>query len=121
MFKSLFFIFLTFLINKTYSFAINVSMPGGTSTQDVAGGGRETIRSDDGFFLSLLDVINTYLWFFLGVVGMGVVMYGGYLLVTSRGDDEQYKKANKILIYGVAGIIVALSSYALIRLVVNLL
>jgi TRAP-type C4-dicarboxylate transport system permease small subunit len=67
---------------------------------------------------AILQVINFFL-FFLGLVATAFVIYGGFLYVTSQGEDQQVEKAKKILIYSTIGIIVVLISFALINTLVG--
>jgi hypothetical protein len=52
---------------------------------------------------------------------MGVLIYGGFLLMTANGDNKKMQTANKILTGALIGIVIAILSYAIVRIVVNLL
>ena len=52
---------------------------------------------------------------------MGVLVYGGFSLMTASGDEAKMKKSSKLLLGALTGILIAILSYALIRLVVNLI
>ncbi len=81
---------------------------------------QENVEEDQDFWIDLISIVNEYLWFFVWIIAMGVVLYGWYLLVTSSGNEEEYKKATKLLIYWLVWIIVALSAYLLVSFIVNL-
>jgi hypothetical protein len=66
----------------------------------------------------ILNILNFFLSF-LGLVGVAVVIYGGYLYVTAQGEDGQIEKSKKILIYAVIGILVVLSAFALVNTVIT--
>ena len=61
-----------------------------------------------------LRFINFFL-FFLGLVATAFVIFGGFLYVTSRGDDQAVEKAKKILVFAAVGILIILVSFALIN------
>lgn len=62
----------------------------------------------------ILTIINFFLTF-LGLLAVIMVIYGGFLYVSSAGNEENVNKAKKILIYAVIGIIVIIISFALIN------
>ncbi len=66
------------------------------------------------FRLALKTVINYFL-FFLGLVATIMVIYGGFLYVTSGIDDGNVEKGKNILIYAAIGIIIILISFALVN------
>ncbi len=61
-----------------------------------------------------LRFINFFL-FFLGLVATAFVIYGGFLYITSQGEDGNVEKAKKILTFSAIGILVVLVSFALIN------
>lgn len=69
---------------------------------------------DGDFRMAALTLLNFFL-FFLGLVATGFVIYGGFLYVTSQGDDGNVETAKKILMFAAIGILVILVSFALIN------
>ncbi len=55
----------------------------------------------------------------LGVLFLGLTLYGGYLWMMARGDEKQIEKAKETLKAGVIGLAIMLSAYAISNLVVN--
>lgn len=51
---------------------------------------------------------------FVGVVAVIMVIYGGLKFINSGGDQKQTTEARKILTYAVLGVILVLSSFAII-------
>ena len=51
---------------------------------------------------------------FVGTVAVFLFVYGCIRLVTSGGDPKQIKGAQKILTYAIIGLVVVLSSFAII-------
>lgn len=62
----------------------------------------------------ILTFINFFL-FFLGLIATAFIIYGGFLYITSAGDDSATEKAKKILIYSAIGILIVLVSFALVN------
>jgi len=69
----------------------------------------------DGSFRSAITQLINYILFFLGLVATIMIIYGGFLYVTSGGDDAGAEKGKKILMYAAIGLIVVLISYALVN------
>ncbi|HLC69985.1 MAG TPA: LamG-like jellyroll fold domain-containing protein [Patescibacteria group bacterium] len=55
----------------------------------------------------------------LGVVALGLIIYGGYLWMTAGGNDEQIGKAKKVLINSVVGLVIIMSAYAITQFIFN--
>lgn len=66
----------------------------------------------------VLLIINFFLGF-LGLLAVIMVIYGGFLYVTSAGNEENVNKAKKILLYAVVGIIVIILSFVLVRTILG--
>lgn len=60
------------------------------------------------------NVVNFALGF-LGIIAVVVVIYGGFLYVTAAGKEEQAGKGKKALTYAIIGILIILSSFALVN------
>lgn len=54
----------------------------------------------------------------LGVIFLVLVVYGGYLWMTARGNDQQIEKAKDTIKAGVIGMAIMLGSYAISTYVV---
>lgn len=53
----------------------------------------------------------------IGILGVGVIIYGGAMYTTSTGDAAKVAKAKNIILYGVVGLVVALLAYAIVEFV----
>lgn len=62
----------------------------------------------------VLTIVNFFLTF-LGLLAVVMVIYGGFLYVSSAGNEENVNKAKKILLYAVVGIVVIIVSFALVN------
>lgn len=67
---------------------------------------------------AVLTLINFFL-FFLGLVATGFIIYGGFLYVTSQGDDGNVETAKKILMFAAIGILIILVSFALVNTILQ--
>lgn len=63
-------------------------------------------------------IIRTALGF-LGIVAIALILYGGFLWMTSAGNEEQIGKAKKILINAAIGLVIILSAVAITQFVIN--
>lgn len=62
----------------------------------------------------VLTIINFFLGF-LGLLAVIMVIYGGFLYVSSAGNEENVNKAKKILLYAVMGVVIIIVSFALVN------
>ena len=94
---------------------------------DIDSGTQQNIVNDIvGDDLSRLPVTNTALetgvnivFMFAGIVALIFVVYGGFKYVISGGDPQKVAAAKDTIVYAVIGLIVALSSFIIIRLVIG--
>ena len=56
---------------------------------------------------------------FLGIVAVGLIMYAGWIWMTSEGNEEKIEQAKKILTNAVIGLIIILSAFAIVSFIVN--
>ncbi len=68
--------------------------------------------------VTVVRIINIFLGF-LGIVAVCIVLYGGYLYMTSRGDDEKIGTAKKILVNGSIGLLIVLSAFGITSFVLS--
>lgn len=55
----------------------------------------------------------------LGVIFIILVIYAGFLWMTSAGNEENISKAKKIMTAAVIGLVIVLSAYAITTFVIN--
>ncbi len=53
----------------------------------------------------------------IGIVTVGVMVYGGFMYVTSQGDSAKVRKGQQILIYGAVGLVVCILAFAIVNFV----
>lgn len=103
------------------TFAIIVEVPSSHGQDDVMVTWPTQVQGDEGTFYETIQTINKYLRFSIGVVCMGVLIFWWIKLITASGDPAKMKEANKLLMWAIIGILIAIFSYALVRIIVNLL
>ena len=67
---------------------------------------------------TIASIINVALGL-LGIVALVIILYGGFKWMTAGGNDDQVAEARKIIIAGVVGLAVILSSYAIANFVID--
>lgn len=63
----------------------------------------------------------TTIWWFLGLVAVGAIVYGGLLFVISGWADEKVTKGKKIIKWAILGLIWLVSASSLIAVIVNIM
>ena len=69
--------------------------------------------------VELVFNVIRYLLGFLGVVAVVILIYGGFLWMTARGNEEQVKKAKKTIINGLIGLIIIMLSFIIVQFVIG--
>ena len=74
--------------------------------------------SGPGSYISArVGIIIGSLLSFIGVLFMILIIYGGLLWMTARGNEQQVEKAKKLIIQSIIGLIIVLSAYAITNLI----
>lgn len=50
---------------------------------------------------------------FLGIIFLGLMIYGGFIWMTARGNDQNVAKAKDLITAAVIGLIIVLAAYAI--------
>src|SRR3989339_1651163 len=66
----------------------------------------------------VIRIINTILAL-LGIIAVGIVLYAGFLYLTSAGNEDKIAQAKKLLTNGLIGLVIILSSFAIVKFVLN--
>lgn len=56
---------------------------------------------------------------FLGIIAVSIIMYAGWLWMTSEGDAGQIEKAKKTLINAAIGLVLILSAFSIVTFILN--
>lgn len=57
----------------------------------------------------------------IGVVFLALMVYGGYLWMTDRGNSQQVEKAKKLISAAIIGLVIVVSAYAITYFIVSAL
>lgn len=68
---------------------------------------------------ALFSKIANAMIFVIGALSVIMIIFGGLRYVISRGDSAQIAAAKNTIIYAVAGLVVAIASYAIVNFVVT--
>ena len=88
----------------TLDVGLNYGLETGLGTKDIRAG--------------VMSIVNVMLAF-LGVIAIVIVLYGGFVWLTSGGNEEKVSQAKKIISAGVIGLIIIFTAYAIAAFVVN--
>lgn len=103
------------------TFAIVVEVPSSQWQEDVIVTGPTQVQGNESTFFETIQTINKYLRFSIWAICMGVLIYWWIKLMTATWDAAKMKEANKLLMWALVGILIAIFSYAIVRIVINLL
>ncbi|HMY81024.1 MAG TPA: hypothetical protein PLW93_05605 [Candidatus Absconditabacterales bacterium] len=103
-----------------FTSAVTVDIPGDNVISRDVNVPRSTVKGDQDSIIQFIQLINGYLWFSIAAIGVIVALYAGYQIIMSQGDKAKMKKGNETLTSALIGILIAVFSYVLVRLVVNI-
>ncbi|MFZ2151066.1 MAG: hypothetical protein WAZ12_02120 [Candidatus Absconditicoccaceae bacterium] len=107
-------------INVGNIFAIDIQVPSSQGNEDIIVTGPSQIHTDESTIFEIIQLINQYLRFSIGLICLIVLVIAGFKLISAEGDASKTKKANSILSGAIIGIIICMLSYAAVRIIVNL-
>lgn len=55
----------------------------------------------------------------LGIIFVILMIYGGYLWMTAKGNEEQVTKAKNVIIAAITGLVIVISAYAISYFVIS--
>ena len=71
---------------------------------------------------SLMSNVNMLINVFASVMGflaIGMIIYGGFMLLTAQGDPARIKRGKDVVLYSVIGLILVMLAYAIVNFVMN--
>ncbi|MDX9893770.1 MAG: hypothetical protein RB292_05205 [Patescibacteria group bacterium] len=99
---------LLFALSVMPAFALNVGLEYGTLT----GLGTKDLRE------GIMAIVNVLLGF-LGIIAIIIILYGGFVWLTSAGNEEKVGQAKKIITAGIIGLVIIFVSYAIASFVIG--
>ncbi|MCD4693873.1 hypothetical protein K8R62_00770 [bacterium] len=119
-FKNIFFILFYFIISIFFN-PITVQAGDnpvdslfGLTTTNVGGISKDSLPT-------MIGRIVGALLSFVGVIFLILMIYGGIMWMTARGNEQQVEKARSLIIAAIIGIIITLAAYAITIFVGNIL
>lgn len=79
------------------------------------------IRGDEKTLFNTVNLVNNYLRWSFTIVCTILVIYGGFELITANGDKKALKRAQWTFIGTWVWIAIAMLSYAIVRILSNIL
>lgn len=68
--------------------------------------------------VTIARIINVFMGL-LGIIAVVIVLIGGFMWMTSGGDEDKTKKARGLIFAGVVGLAIILSAFAIARFVIG--
>lgn len=68
--------------------------------------------------VTIANIIRVFLGL-LGIVSVGLILYGGFVWMTAGGDESKVAQAKKILTNSVIGLVIVLASFSIATFVIN--
>lgn len=65
----------------------------------------------------LIGNIVNYAFDFVGIIAVAMLVYGGFLYITSGGDEQKAKQGQSVMTYAIIGIVITLGALVIIRAV----
>ncbi len=66
---------------------------------------------------SIINNVLMPVYFWAGVIAVGIIVYSGFLYVLSNGEPGKVKKAKDSVLYSVIGLVVVLLAFAITKIV----
>ena len=108
-------VFIIFLFVFSFNFVF-ADTPGDT------GGGGLSLKNPLGSNTDPRDIIGNVIKAILGIVGSLALLsfiFGGFLWVTSAGNEEKIKKGKDIILWSSLGLAIIFLSYAMVNFVIK--
>lgn len=55
----------------------------------------------------------------MGFLAVGMIIYGGFMLLTAQGDPAKIKRGKDVVTYSIIGVILVVLAYAIVNFVMN--
>lgn len=115
-------ILLTAFLMPSLAYAENVQIIGDDACSGSAADSSVCKSSSDdpitGSTSKLLVIANVLAWFG-GAIAVIMIIYAGFVYVTSSGDDGKVKSAKNIILYSVVGLVVIVVSRIIVAFVID--
>lgn len=116
-----------FVLVPEFSFAAGCDYGGGSIANELEGclSGTDLVNPGDALIESgvkqkLLDWTNA-IWWLLGLLAVGAIVYGAFIMTVSGWDDERIKKGKDIVKWSLVWFFALISAGSLLRLVTEVI
>jgi hypothetical protein len=106
-----FYIVMFIFVFSIFNFAQAGVIPCGLSKDDPNQPGDQTIPCTYCHLLQLVKNVIDFMMYLIFPIATGVIIYGGFVILTARESAEQVSKGRKIITAAVVGILIALISW----------
>ena len=55
----------------------------------------------------------------MGFLAVGMIVYGGFMLLTAQGDPAKIKRGKDVVTYSIIGVILVMLAYAIVNFVMK--
>jgi len=94
-------------------------LPGG---KKIAGPEKFAFKGDDANLGAIVSkILNTYIFFFAGLILLLMLIMGGFQMLTSAGDPEKVKAGQGKITTAVIGFLIVFAAYWLMQIIEVLL
>jgi len=92
---------------------VNTALAQGLGSQSGQLGLQGVAGEQSGLSAVIGGIMNFFLEF-VGLVAVLILIYGGFKMITSAGDQEQFSSGRQMIIYAVIGIVVIVISWTVV-------
>jgi len=94
---------------------------GGASTYIKTGGDAvpTNAKTSSSGFMNTVGKAIEIVFGLLGLLAVIMIIYGGFLFMTSAGNPEKVKKGKSTILYGLVGLIIALLAFVIVNFVLD--
>ena len=78
----------------------------------------EKTEGDKSLMSNVAMLINVFASV-MGFLAVGMIIYGGFMLLTAQGDPAKIKRGKDVVIYSIIGVILVMLAYAIVNFVMN--
>ena len=78
----------------------------------------EKTEGDKSLMSNVAMLINVFASV-MGFLAVGMIIYGGFMLLTAQGDPAKIKRGKDVVIYSIIGVIFVMLAYAIVNFVMN--
>lgn len=93
------------------------------NTKSPSGGGSTSLDNPIGYnsLVDLFFAVMRYMLLVIGALTVAVIIYGGFQMVLSRGNESAITEAKRTLTYAIAGLLVAVLAFSIVGIIQNII